>query len=589
MKEFFKFMFASMLGTFIILVITFFLFLGMIVSLATFADKKTVSIEANSVLHIKLDKPVYDRAPKDRFNFFMPSGLDFEKVPGLNEILDNIKKAESDPNVKGIFLDLSLIPSGFSTVREIRGALSDFKSSGKFIVAYGEIYTQMAYYLASVADEIYLHPHGGIEFKGLAAELFFIKGTLEKLDIDVQVIRHGKYKSAGELLMYDKMSPSNREQLDALISDLWETMTTDIARDRNLSTEHLNTVADKLDALEAEKALSYELVDGLYHKDQLLAALKEKLGIEEKAKIQTVSLAKYTQTPDPSKSKVHKDKIAVVYAIGNIIDGKGDDLTIGSAKMSEAIRRARKNDKVKAIVLRVNSPGGSATASEVIRREVALAAKIKPVVVSMGDVAASGGYWISAPANKIFADPATITGSIGVFGAFPNMQQFFNKKLGITFDHTLTNKYADFPNVTRPLTDYETIMIERMIDKIYQDFLTLVSEGRGMGTEQVDAIGQGRVWSGTDALEIGLIDQFGGLQDAIAAAAELAEITEYNLWSLPAQKDPFQQLFDELTGNVSAQRLEKELGDFYTYYQHIKYLSEMKGIQARLPFEIRIF
>ena len=331
------------------------------------------------------------------------------------------------------------------------------------------------------------------------------------------------------------------------------------------------------------------MVDGLYHKDQLLAALKEKLGIEEKAKIQTVSLAKYTQTPDPSKSKVHKDKIAVVYAIGNIIDGKGDDLTIGSAKMSEAIRRARKNDKVKAIVLRVNSPGGSATASEVIRREVALAAKIKPVVVSMGDVAASGGYWISAPANKIFADPATITGSIGVFGAFPNMQQFFNKKLGITFDHTLTNKYADFPNVTRPLTDYETIMIERMIDKIYQDFLTLVSEGRGMGTEQVDAIGQGRVWSGTDALEIGLIDQFGGLQDAIAAAAELAEITEYNLWSLPAQKDPFQQLFDELTGNVSAQRLEKELGDFYTYYQHIKYLSEMKGIQARLPFEIRIF
>jgi protease-4 len=588
MKDFFKFMFASMLGFIVVLIVLFFIFVGLIASLASFVDKKAVTIDSNTLLQIKLDKPVFDRAPKDPFALFSPEGLDMNQEPGLDEILKNIEKAKTDPNIKGIYLDLGFVPSGISTIREIRQALADFKTSGKFIVAYGEVYTQIAYYLGSVADKIYLHPDGAIEFKGFGANLFFLKGTLEKLDLDMQVIRHGKYKSAIEIFTEDKMSDANREQLNAMITDIWETVITEIAASRNLGKDQLNLIADKLDAFEAEKASAAKMVDGLLYKDELNGELKGRLGIGEKDKINLVTLSKYTMVPPAVSEKVSANKIAVVYAIGNIIDGKGDDRTVGSVNISEAIRQARENDKVKAIVLRVNSPGGSATASEVIRREVALAVQAKPVVVSMGDVAASGGYWISASASKILADPSTITGSIGVFGLIPNMQDFFKNKLGITFDHTMTNKYSDFPGVDRPLSDYETMIIERQIDKIYKGFLALVSEGRKMEVSQVDSAGQGRVWSGADARELGLIDEFGGLNDAIKLAAELAQVTDYNLWSLPAQKDPFQQIIDELTGNVSTVRMEKELGEYYTYYQYLKQIKEVQGVQARLPYEIKV-
>lgn len=588
MKEFFKFMFASMLGFIIVLVIAFFILVGMIVSLASFADKKVVSVEPNSVLHIKFDKPIYDRAPKDPFSMFGPSGLSMEQAPGLNEILENIRKAKNDPNLQGILLDLSFIDAGLPTIREIRQALEDFKSSGKFIVAYGEVYAQGAYYLASVANQVYLHPMGAIELKGLSAQLFFIKGTLEKLDLEMQVIRHGKYKSAAELFMLDKMSQANREQLDAMIDGMWGTLAGDIAAGRNLTADQVNQAANTLDAFDADKAFKAGLVDELYYKDQLNDDLKSRLGLGEKDKLKLVTLGKYTLAPDPVRKSVSSNKIAVVYALGSIIDGKGDDLTIGSVKMSEAIRQARKNDKVKAIVLRVNSPGGSATASEVIRREIELAVREKPVIVSMGDVAASGGYWISAPASKILADPSTITGSIGVFGIFPNMQKFFSNKLGITFDHVKTNVYSDFPNVSRPLSSYETMIIEKQIDGIYEEFLDLVSDGRKMDRSQVDSVGQGRVWSGIDAKRLGLIDQYGGLQDAVDLAAEMAEISEYNLWNLPAQKDPFQQLLDELTGNVSDARMRNQLGEFYGYYRYLEQIRDVKGVQARLPFDITI-
>jgi protease-4 len=588
MKDFFKFMFASILGFIIVLVVLFFIFVGIIASLVSFADKKAIAIEPNTLLQIKLDKPIFDREPKDPFSFFSPAGFDMEANPGLDEILKNIEKAKSDPDIKGIYLDLGIVPSGLTTIREIRQALLDFKTSGKFIIAYGEVYSQSAYYLGSVADKVYLHPDGAIEFRGLDAEIMFLKGTLEKLDIDMQVIRHGKYKSAVEMFMLDKMSDANREQLNAMISDMWGTMLADISSSRNLSKDQLKIIADNLDALDADKALASKMVDGLFYKDELLAELRAKTGLGDKEKIATVSMGKYTMVPPSVKENFSSNKIAVIYAIGNIIDGKGDDRTVGSVKMSEAIRQARENDKVKAIVLRVNSPGGSATASEVIRREVELAVKEKPVVVSMGDLAASGGYWISASASKILADPSTITGSIGVFGLIPNMQGLFENKLGITFDHAMTNKYADFPNVTRPLTSYETILFERQVDKIYNNFLGLVSAGRKIERSQVDSIGQGRVWSGADALKLGLIDQFGGLQDAIRLAAELAAITEYNIWSLPAQKDPFQQIWDEFTGNVSAGRIEKELGEYYTYYQYLKQIKDFQGIQARLPYEIKV-
>lgn len=588
MKEFFKFMFASMLGLIVVLVVLFFIFVGLVASLASFADKKAVQIEQNTLLQIKLDKPVIDREPKNPFNIFSPEGFDFEQNPGLDEILKDIDKAKSDPDIKGIYLDLGMVPSGISILREIRQALLDFKTSGKFIIAYGEVYSQSAYYLGSVADKIYLNPEGAIELRGLDAEVMFLKGTLEKLDIDMQVIRHGKYKSAVEMFMLNKMSDANREQLTAMIDGMWGTILADISASRNISQDQLNVLADNLDALDADKALAAKLVDGLLYKDELLAELKAEIGLGEKQKIQTVSLAKYTMVPPTVAEKVSGNKIAVIYAIGNIIDGKGDDQSVGSINMSEAIRQARENDKVKAIVLRVNSPGGSATASEVIRREVVLAVKEKPVVVSMGNVAASGGYWISASATKILADPSTITGSIGVFGLIPNMKGLFENKLGITFDHAMTNKLSDFPDVTRPLTNYETMLFEKQIDKIYNHFLTLVSEGRKIERSQVDSIGQGRVWCGKDALKLGLIDQFGGLQDAIKVAAELASVTDYNILSLPAQKEPFQQILDELTGNVSAGRMEKELGEYYTIYQYLKQIKDYEGIQARLPYEVNI-
>ncbi len=588
MKDFFKFMFASMLGFIIVLVIVFFVLIGMVTALVSLADKQVVTVEPSSVLVLKLDETIYDRAPKDPFSFLSPAGLSMEQAPGLDQILESIDNAGKDPNIKGIYLDLSMIPTGLTLVREIRESLAAFRENGKFILAYGVALSQGAYYLASVADKVYLHPLGLVEFKGLAAETFFLKGTLEKLDLDMQVIRHGKYKSAAEPFMYDKMSDANREQLSAMIDGMWKTMISDISESRNISTENLNRAADNLDALDAEKALALNLVDGLKHHDEILAELRERSGIGEDEKVRTVSIGKYALVPPVEPRKASRDRIAVIYALGSIVDGKGDDLTIGSVKISEAIRQARESDKVKAIVLRVNSPGGSATASEVIRREVELAVKEKPVIVSMGDLAASGGYWISASASKILADPTTITGSIGVFGIFPNMQDFFANKLGITFDRARTNQYSDFPNISRPLSDFERVLIEREIDGIYQNFLTLVSEGRGMEVAQVDSVGQGRVWSGMDAKGLGLVDEFGGLTDAVAIAAEMAAITEYNIWSLPAQKEPLEQLLDELTGNVSASRIRSELGEFYTYYQYLKQFSESSGIQARLPYEIVI-
>jgi len=590
MKSFFKYMFASMLGFIIVLVVLFFILVGIVASLVSFAEKQTVSVEPNTLLHITLSKVVYDRAPKDPLNLFSPAGFDMSQNPGLDEILENITKAKTDDNIKGIYLDLSTIPTGLSIVREIRQALLDFKTSGKFIVAYGEVYSQLAYYLATVADKVYLHPTGVVEFRGIAAELFFLKGTMEKLDVDIQVIRHGKYKSAAEPFILDKMSEANREQLNTLITGIWQTMVNDISASRNIDPSKLNQIADKLDAFDADNALSLNLVDGLMYKDELLSALKEKLGIGVDAKVKTVSMGQYTMAPDPADKKSSRERIAVIYAIGSIMDGKGNDLTIGSEKLSGAIRQARESEKVKAIVLRVNSPGGSALASEVIRREVVLAAAVKPVIVSMGEVAASGGYWISASATKILADPTTITGSIGVFGLIPNMQEFFSNKLGITFDQSTTNQYSDFPSINRPLSDYENLIIERQIESIYADFLKLVSEGRKMEASQVDSIGQGRVWSGIDALRLGLIDQFGGLQEAIALAAETAGITDYYLWSLPAQKDPLEQILDELTGseNSASSRIRTELGEYYTYYQYLKELRQSRGIQARLPYEINI-
>ena len=583
-------MFASMAGFILVFIIFFFIMMAIAVSLSSFSRKEIVIVPKNTVLQLKLNEVIPDRSsnnPFETINFF---SLKVSNPPGLNEILKNIKKAETDENIKGIYLDLSSVPSGIATVEEIRNALLDFKKTGKFIISYGETYTQKAYYLASVADSIYLNPEGIVEFKGLDGEVMFYKGLLEKMNVDIQIIRHGKFKSAVEPFILDKMSDANKEQTLKYLSSIWNHLLDGISDSRKISRDDLNMIADSFKVQKAADAVTHKLADRLVYKDELLAALRTKLGIGEKDKISLMTINKYANAPDKSKKITKsKDKIAIIYAIGQIESGKGNDKTIGSERISEAIRKARLDSTVKAIVLRVNSPGGSALASEVIWREVALAKKVKPVVASMGDVAASGGYYISCAATKIVADPSTITGSIGVFGLVPNLKGLFNEKLGITFDNVKTNNYADFGTVTRALTESEKAVYLSDVENIYQTFIKHVADGRNMSTDQVDSIGQGRVWCGVDAKDIGLIDEFGGLEKAIELAAKLAKIGEYKIQSLPEQKDPFTQILEGLSGGANDALLKKELGDVYEYYQYIRNVKNMKGVQARLPYFINIY
>ena len=586
MKEFFKFMFASMVGFILTVIILSVIFIVIIIAVISFSTSTEITISPKTVMIIKLDKPVMDRSPKNPF--FVNLGSN-NKISGLNDILDNIKKAETDPDIKGIYLDISVIPSGFSTIDEIREALINFKKSGKFVISYSEAFTQTAYYLSTVSDKIYLNPQGILLFKGLNAEMTFLKGTLDKLDIKVQVIRHGKYKAATEPLFLDKMSPENRQQISALISGIWNRIITGVSETRNLPVEELNRLADSLKIETPEDALKYKLVDRLAYKDELIAELKKLLETPEKKDINSITIEKYSNVPEHGRTRSEKDgKIAVIYALGNISGGEGDDQTIGSERLSKAIRKARGDEKVKAVVFRINSPGGGSLASDVIWREVALTAKVKPVVASFGNVAASGGYYIACPSTKILADPGTITGSIGVFGVIPNFKDFFNKKLGITFDNESTNKNSDFISVTKPLPPFQEKILQNEIERIYDAFISHVAEGRHLSKEKVDSIGQGRVWGGTDAIKIGLIDEFGGLEKAISKAAELAKIKNYKIIELPEQKDPFQQLYEELMGDSRVSVLEKELGENYKYFQYLKEMHDMKGIQMLMPYLITL-
>ncbi len=590
MKQFFKFMFASMLGTILTLGVVFLLLIGIIVSAVSFSSKEEVKVSENTVLHIKLEGMITDRSFDNPIQGFDFNAMKNKYEPGLNEILANLKKAKTDPNIKGIYLDLGDVPAGISLLEEIRNGLLDFKKSGKFIYSYSEMYSQKAYYLASVSDKIYLNKEGGIDFHGLAAEIMFFKGLLQKLDVDVQIIRHGKFKSAIEPFMLDKMSDANREQTRMFIGSIWNHIVNNISVSRKIDIAQLQNIADSMLVQNAEDALKYKFVDQLVYKDEMIDALKAKLGIETKEEVQYVTLSKYkdAKTAD-SKIKFSKNKIAIVYAVGAIEGGEGDDLTIGSERISEAIRQARNDSNVKAIVLRVNSPGGDALASEVIWREVVLAKKTKPVVVSMGDYAASGGYYIACAANKIIASPTTITGSIGVFGMIPNLQKLFNNKLGITIDTVMTNKNAISISGNRPLSTYQEKVIQNQIERIYSTFIGHVADGRKMSVSQVDSIGQGRVWSGFDAKRIGLIDDFGGIDKAVEEAVKLAKLSEYKVIEYPIQKDFFQQIIKSLSGeDASAKMLQKELGENYTFYKTLKSISSMKNIQARLPFVINL-
>lgn len=583
MKQFFKFMFASMLGIFLTIIISLLIFIGII---SSYSKKEVVKVEPDTILHIKLDKKIYDRASKNPVDLFDIMKMNVNKNPGLNDILNNIEKAKNDNKIKGIFLDLSNIATGFATIEEIRNQLIDFKKSGKFIISYSDYYSQKSYYLATVADKIYLNPGGNIDFKGLNTEILFLKGLLNKIDVDVQIVRHGKYKSAVEPFMLDKMSKANKEQTIKFVSTLWNQMLKGISKSRNISIKELNNIADNLLIQNANDAIKYKFIDNKLYKDELFSKLKTKIGISNKAKLKFISLAKYTSAPNPIKKEFTSNRIAVIYALGDIKSGKGNDQVIGSETISKAIRKARLNKNVKAIVLRVNSPGGNALASEIIWRELSLARKAKPLVASFGDYAASGGYYISCTADTIIASPNTITGSIGVFGIIPNFKNFFNNKLGVTFDNVKTNKNSGFISVNRPMTAYERSVVQKNIENTYSTFVNHVSEGRNMSFQEVDNIGQGRVWAGADAKKIGLIDDFGGLNKAIDIAAEMANIKNYRLLSLPVQKNPLTLILEEMSGNSQNSMLKTKLGDNYKYLMYFENLMNLKGVQARLPFII---
>jgi protease IV len=588
MKDFFKFMFASMLGFFLTMLIFFFLFIGFVMAIVSLTKPDDVVLKQPSVLNLKLNYDISDRSSSDPFSFLQ----DFSSLkpnPGLREIIENIQKAKEDDHIRGIYLELFDIPSGWAVLAELRNALEDFKTSGKFIYAYGSMCSQKAYYLASVSDQVYMNPEGFLELRGLRSEIVFITGLLKKLGIEPQIMRHGKFKSATEPLFLEKMSDENRLQTLEYVQSIWEGISDEITSSRGINASEFQRITDQLLSQSLEKAYSLKLIDSLIYMDQFLSILAGELGVEHVLEEHLISLSKYDRAKISKPSgKRSRSKIAVIYAEGDIVQGEGTSRMIGGDKVARTIRNARLDESIKAVVLRVNSPGGDGIASDVILREIVLTRNEKPVVVSMGNLAASGGYYIACGADKILAQPSTITGSIGVFGLVPNFQEFFNDKLGITFDGVGTNENSDFVSITKPLSAFQRETIQTIIDRFYDTFIAHVASGRNMTVEEVDEIAQGRVWTGTDALRIGLVDQLGGLNDAIEIAADLAGLDDYRTVDLPRQKEPLQQLMESLMGDTQARWLQRELREHYNLFRYVKSVSEWQGIQARLPYEIRI-
>jgi len=589
MKQFFKFFFASVLGTFVTAIILFFITMGFFLSVLSYSESEVIKIHPNSILVMELNKPIADRTPSNPFenlDFFNP---DLNLPPGLNDILKNIENAKHDKNIEGVLLDIGVVPAGVSTLSEIRQALDDFKSTGKFVICYGSYMSQASYYLGSVANEIYLNPEGLLLFKGLHAEVIFIKDLLDKLKIDPQVIRAGSYKSAVEPLLRNDLSEENREQLTGLANSIWDNILIKISESRNISIYNLNMFANNLEISNPQSALNHGFVDGVKYKDEIADLLRKKLNIGKDEDILSVKLEDYIELNKRKlEEKKEQDRIAVIYAEGDIVMGKGDNMQIGSATYAKVIKKARENKKVKAVVFRVNSPGGGVMPSEIIRREIMLTKTKKPVVVSMGDVAASGGYWVSCNADKILAEETTVTGSIGVFGIFPSFDVFLKEQLHITTDEVKTNENADFLSSVKPMNEYQISVLEDEIDRNYNHFLQLVAEGRNMRVAQVDSIAGGRVWSGSDAIRIGLVDELGGLEKAIATAAELAGTEKYSIQELPVQKGPFEEFFNMMPANTHAKAIKKELGELYEYYRIMKHTKDIKGMQARLPYFLEL-
>ncbi len=590
MKNFFKYTLATIVGGIITFFLAFLIITGMIAGLASSVssgDNSMVTVDDNTILKVEFSSPVVDREPLNpfaEFNF----GEDKESIKGLNTIINTLEAASKDDKIKGIYLDVNTFAvGGMATLESVRKALEDFKASGKFIYTYSENYSQGAYYVASVSDKLFLNPAGGMELKGIGAELMFYKNALDKFGVDMQIIRGpgNKFKSAVEPFMYDKMSDPNRKQMQVFLGSIWDNMLGQISKSRGISTKDLNVYADSLWADDPARALDLKLVDGVKYYDEVETILADKIGVKVE-KLKMLSLADYSSTVK-KKNVLAKEKIAVIYAVGEIKSGQGNDQTIGSERIAAAVEKARKDSTIKAIVLRVNSPGGSALASEIMWRELVLAKEAKPLVVSMGNYAASGGYYIACMADKIVAQPNTLTGSIGVFGMIPNFQKLMTEELGITTDRVSTNANS-VVGVYNPLTPYQLKSIQKGVVRIYGTFISHVAEGRNMTIEQVDAIGQGRVWSGSNAIEIGLVDELGDLDRAIEIAAEMAKVTDFKLKEMPKRSNPFEEMMKQFGATVKMKVMHSELGDNVKYYNYLQTLKNMDGVQARLPFFIDV-
>ncbi len=584
--NFLKNVLAAILGCLVafgLLLGMFFIFLALLGQ----ADDGVV-VGENSILEMSLSEPIRDYAGKDETDPF--AGL-WDEETGLDEILHTIRVAAEDSKIRGISMTTGFLQSGMAQAKEIRDALSEFKSEGKFIYAHSDFLTQKDYYLSSVADKVYLNPVGALDFKGLSAEILYFKELQEKSGVKMEVVRHGKFKSAVEPFLSDTMSPESRLQIQELISSIWGVMLEEISSSRNISTSDLNQIADTLGGRTPELAVDAGLIDGALHFDEYEDLLREEVGISKEDDIKYVSFRDYLKTSSKEKIRKGSDKVAVIYAQGEIYYGEGGKDFIGQGIMASALQKAVKNDKIKAIVLRVNSPGGSSLVSDIIWREVELAKKVKPVVVSFGNIAASGGYYIGVGGDKIFAEPTTVTGSIGVFATIPNVNQFADK-IGINAEQLGTNKNSVDYSVFEPMSDSFQQVLQEGVDETYQTFLQRVADGRHMTLAQVDSLAQGRVWSGVDALANGLVDELGSLDDAIDAAAELAGLTSFGIRKYPKYKSDFERFMEDLGGakaTIGDWAIKEQLGtEAYGIWKEFKTISEQKGIQAKLPFSLNI-
>lgn len=579
--RFFKVFLASLLA-FVVFTIICFVVLTVMIGRALTTEK--VNISPNGVLVLETGQAYKEQRLVNPIGALLRD--EPAEVPGLYQTVRLISNAATDDNIKGIYLKVNGNPNGFASTEELRDALLRFRKSGKFVVAYGEVMEQSAYYLATAADKLYLNPKGAVDFTGFSSQLMFLKGTLEKLEIKPEIFYCGKFKSATEPLRETQMTEANRVQTTQFLGELYSNFLTGVGKARHIDTATLHGYANENLIQEPADALKYKLVDGLKYDDEIVAELQGKTGIKSDEKVNLVSLGKYNNSTTLSDGS-GDNKIALIYAQGDIVGGESErDNIIASENYIREIRKARQDKDVKAILFRVNSGGGSALASEVIWRELSLAKKVKPVVVSMGDYAASGGYYISCMADSIFAEPNTLTGSIGVFGVMFNMQDFFKNKLGVTFDGVKTAQYADLGSMGRPLTEGEKRFIQNGVDSTYASFKSRVVAGRKLDAAIVDSIAQGRVWSGVEAQKLGLVDRIGGITEALACAARLAKLSEYRLSEYPEVKDPVSKLMKTVGADVSTRMVKKELGVNYEVYQQIKEVQAMHGdIQARMPFK----